>query len=64
MIRLGTKFTVKNQYRNSDSESEYEVIKVLKNVCVCVDLKTRQILAMPSRFVKSKLGNINKKEKL
>lgn len=63
-IKPGLKFQVKNPYSVDKPNSRYEVIRVQGNVCVCTDLDSRFTIAMPVAFVKSKLGNINKKEKL
>lgn len=60
----GTRFSVKNPYSLSTSESKYEVIRIQENVCFCLDLGTRFTIAMPVAYVKSKISSIKTKNKL
>ena len=63
-MKIGLRFKTPNPYTKGGPVSEYEVIRIEGNMCICYDLRTRHILAMPSKYVKEKLGNTNKKEKL
>lgn len=63
-MKAGLRFKAPNPHAKGGPVSEYEVLRLEGKMCVCYDLHTRQILAMPSKYVKEKLGNTNKKEKL